>query len=263
MLYRDGTCHRTSRMSDYLSRNPPCIVAAVFLLLGGCAGTAANQDDGTSLEDPLEPMNRGIYELNSTLDKYTLKPIATGYRQALPGAVRTGIENFFGNLRSPWYSINNLLQGDGIEGLHEAGRFVANSTFGIGGLFDVATDMGLEKHKEDFGQTLAVWGVPKGPYVVVPFFGPSTLRDALAMPLDFAADPLVWYDNSAIRDKLYVLRIIDLRERYLDAEELLDDSFDPYIRLREAYLQNRRYQVYDGNPPMEDDFYEEFEEDFN
>lgn len=240
-----------------------CIVVAAFLLLGGCAASPpAPNTAQPSTADPWEPLNRHVFQTNRRLDRYTLKPIARGYQRLLPSAVRTGIDNFFVNLRSPWHSVNNLLQGDGMGTLHEAGRFLANSTFGIGGLFDVATDMGLERHREDFGQTLAVWGVPKGPYVVIPFFGPSTLRDGLAMPLDFAADPLYWYENASVRDKLYILRIINLRERYLDAEELLDDSFDPYIRLREAYLQNRRYQVHDGNPPMEDDFYEEFEEDF-
>lgn len=250
-------------MSPRHSRKPFCATAATFLVLVGCAGNPPDERAAQpSADDPWESLNRHIYQGNRRLDRYTLKPIARGYQKLLPGALRTGIDNFFVNLRSPWHSINNLLQGDGIESLHEAGRFLANSTFGIGGLIDVATDIGLEKHKEDFGQTLAVWGVPKGPYVVIPFFGPSTLRDGLAMPLDFMADPLVWYENASVRDKLYILRIINLRERYLDAEELLDDSFDPYIRLREAYLQNRRYQVYDGNPPMEDDFYEEFEEDF-
>ena len=243
-----------------------CVVsclATVLLALAGCAGNppAGNSGQATT-DDPWEPLNRNIYRMNRTLDKYSLKPVASGYRQIVPGAIRTGIDNFFVNLRTPWHSINNLLQGDGMQSLHEAGRFLFNSTFGIGGLVDVASQMGLEKHTEDFGQTLAVWGVPDGPYVVVPFFGPATLRDAVAMPLDFMADPLVWYDNSAVRDKLYVLRIVNLRERYLDAEELLEDSYDPYIRLREAYLQNRRYQVYDGDPPMEDDFYEDFEEDF-
>jgi phospholipid-binding lipoprotein MlaA len=241
---------------------PFWVIAASCLVLAGCAGNppAANTTQA-SPDDPWEPLNRRIFEGNRRLDRYTLKPIARGYRKVLPGAVRAGIDNFFVNLRGPWHSINNLLQGDGMEGLHEAGRFLVNSTVGIGGLFDVATEMGLGQHKEDFGQTLAAWGVPKGPYVVIPFFGPSTLRDGLALPLDFTADPLYWYDNSSVRDKLYILRIINLRERYLDAEGLLDDSFDPYIRLREAYLQNRRFQVYDGEPPMEDDFYEEFEED--
>lgn len=244
------------------SRKLHCILA-LLLAFGGCAGNPpARTAAQASAEDPWEGLNRNIYQVNTNLDRYTLKPVARGYREILPGALRTGIDNFFVNLRSPWHSINNLLQGDGMQALHEAGRFLFNSTFGIGGLIDVASDMGIGQYKEDFGQTLAVWGVPKGPYVVVPFFGPSTLRDALAMPLDFAADPLVWYDNSSIRDKLYVLRIIALRERYLGAEGLLEEAYDPYIRLREAYLQNRRYQVYDGNPPMEDDFYEEFEEDF-
>lgn len=239
-----------------------CIVA-VLMGLGGCAGNPPAQNAAqSSAEDPWEPLNRGIFEMNRSLDKYTLKPVARGYQQFLPGALRTGIDNFFVNLRSPWHSINNLLQGDGKQSLHEAGRFLFNSTFGIGGLIDVASDMGFEKHKEDFGQTLAVWGVPKGPYVMIPFFGPATLRDGLALPIDFLADPLTWYDNSSIRTKLWVLRIINLRERYLDAEELLEEAYDPYIRLREAFLQNRRYEVYDGDPPMEDDFYEEFEEDF-
>jgi len=245
------------------SRKLLCVAAAAFLWLGGCAGNAPTQNAAPpSAADPWESLNRDIFVANRRLDKYTLKPIATGYRRILPSALRTGIDNFFLNLRSPWHSINNLLQGDGRESLHEAGRFLFNSTFGIGGLIDVASDVGLEQHAEDFGQTLAVWGVPQGPYVMIPFFGPSTLRDGLALPLDFFADPLAWYDNSSVRTKLWVLRIINLRERYLDAEDLLDDSFDPYIRLREAYLQNRRYEIYDGNPPMEDDFYEEFEEDF-
>lgn len=249
-------------MPEYRSLNRLCVIAA-FVLLAGCAGNGPKERAAqASPDDPLESLNRGVYDVNTTLDKYTLKPLARGYRKVLPEVVRTGIDNFFVNLRSPWHSINNLLQGDGTEGLHEAGRFLANSTIGIGGLFDVASKMGIEKHNEDFGQTLAVWGVPTGPYVVIPFFGPSTLRDGLAMPLDFTADPLFWYENSSVRDKLYILRIIGLRDRFLDAEKLLDDSFDPYIRLREAYLQNRHYQVYDGNPPMEDDFYEEFEEDF-
>lgn len=262
MLHADGIRLRTIFMPALVSRKLSGVVAAALLALGGCAGAPPANNAQASAEDPWEPLNRSIYRSNRTLDKYSLKPIAKGYRQLLPGALRTGIDNFFVNLRSPWHSINNLLQGDGVESLHEAGRFVLNSTFGIGGLIDVASDMGLEEHKEDFGQTLAVWGVPKGPYVVVPFFGPATLRDGLAMPIDFLADPLYWYDNSSLRTKLYVVRIINLRERYLDAEELLEEAYDPYIRMREAYLQNRRYQVYDGNPPTEDDFYEEFEEDF-
>lgn len=248
-------------MPGHAKQKLVCTLAVLALLLGACAGNPQNaRNAAASPVDPWEPMNRRIYRTNSTLDKYSLKPIAKGYRRVLPGVVRTGIDNFFVNLRGPWEVINNLLQGKGRDGLEGTGRFLVNSTFGIGGLFDVATVMGLDRHEEDFGQTLAVWGAPDGPYVMVPFFGPQTLRDALALPLDLFADPLVWYRNSSVRDKLYVLRIINLRERYLDAEHLLEDAYDPYVRLREAYLQNRRFEVYDGNPPM-DDLYDDFEED--
>lgn len=260
-MLADGCRHRTHVMTEHALRNLTCIFA-IAVILDGCAShpSVAGSPVG-STADPWEPMNRRTYNVNRKLDQISLKPIAKGYQRAVPGPVRTGIDNFFVNLRSPWYAVNNLLQGKGRASLVEAGRFLANSTFGLGGLLDVATDMGLEPHQEDFGQTLAVWGVPDGPYVVVPFFGPQTFRDALALPLDFLADPLIHYDDSSVRDKLYILRIISLRERYLGAERLLDESFDPYIRLREAYLQNRRYEVYDGNPPMDDDFYDDFYDD--
>ena len=135
-----------------------------------------------------------------------------------------------------------------------------NSTVGLGGLLDVGTRVGLEEHDEDFGQTLAVWGMGKGPYFVIPFLGPSSVRDAFAMPVDFASNPLFYYENTSVKDKLRVLRIIDLRARLLNAERFLEDSADPYITLRESYLQNREYNIYDGNPPFDDDFYEEFED---
>jgi phospholipid-binding lipoprotein MlaA len=248
---------------DRKSRHAACTIAlaAAIALLAGCAGNMP-RDDAASATDPWEPLNRKIHRGNTNVDRYTLKPLATGYRQAIPGGVRTGINNFFTNLRSPWHSINNFLQGKPRAGFTEGGRFLFNSTFGLMGLIDVASEMGLEEHREDFGQTLAVWGVPDGPFVMVPFFGPQTLRDALVLPLDLFADPLVWYGNSSIRDKLYVLRIVNLRESFLDAARLLDDAQDPYIRLREAYLQHRRFQIYDGNPPMDDDFYDDFEDDY-
>ncbi|MEQ9562715.1 MAG: VacJ family lipoprotein, partial [Woeseiaceae bacterium] len=146
-------------------------------------------------------MNRQIHGFNTGLDEVTLKPIAKGYQAAVPQVVRTGIGNFSSNLRTPLNIINQFLQGKGRNGLSETGRFLANSTFGLGGLLDVATDMGLEKKNEDFGETFAVWGVPDGPYVVVPFLGPRTLRDAMAIPLNFLADPLFHYDNASVRDK--------------------------------------------------------------
>jgi phospholipid-binding lipoprotein MlaA len=250
-------------MPQYRFRRSVCVALLVAgtTLLCACAGSETRDDSGAP-HDPWEPMNRSIHRSNTNLDKVSLKPIASGYRKVLPSALRTGIGNFFGNLRSPWYSANNFLQGKGRAGFREGGRFLFNSTFGLLGLIDVASEMGLKAQKEDFGQTLAVWGVPDGPFVMVPFFGPQTFRDALALPIDFLADPLFHYRNSSIRDKLYILRIVDLRESFLDAGRLLEDAQDPYIRLREAYLQNRRFQVYDGNPPMDDDFYEDFEDDY-
>ena len=231
--------------------------------LGGCAAnsTTSGEESQASAEsntDPWEQTNRSIFELNRSVDNATLKPIAKGYEKVIPSFMRTGVGNFYINLRGPRNIINNFLQGKGKRGFSETGRFLINSTVGVLGLFDVATAMGLEKYREDFGQTLAVWGVPDGPYVMVPFAGPQTLRDALAYPVDMIVDPLWHYDNDRVRYlALFPLRFIEYRARFLSSEGLLEESFDPYVRLREAYLQNRRYQVYDGNPPVDEDFYDD------
>ena len=136
-----------------------------------------------------------------------------------------------------------------------------NSTLGIGGLIDVATASGMQEYSEDFGQTAAVWGIPDGPYVMLPLLGPQTLRDAVFLPVDIIFDPLYQYDNSSVRDKLYFVRLIDLRYRLLVADKFLDDSQDRYVTTRESYLQNREYEVYDGDPPVDDDFFDEFLEE--
>jgi phospholipid-binding lipoprotein MlaA len=217
--------------------------------------------DQRSPADPWEPLNRKIHGFNTGLDKVTLKPIAKGYRAVFPQFIRTGIGNFSSNLRTPLNIINQFLQGKGKNGLSETGRFLANSTFGLGGLLDVATDMGLERKNEDFGETFAVWGVPDGPYVVVPILGPRTLRDAMALPLNFLADPLFHYDNASVRDKIYFVRLVDVRERLLSADKLLEGSTDRYLTIREAYLQNRHYLIHDGSPPEDESFYEEFLEE--
>ena len=206
-------------------------------------------------------MNRSLFSVHTTIDKVSTKPLAKGYRAILPGPVRKGISNFFSNLVAPRSAINNLLQGKPGRGISEIGRFVINSTVGIGGLIDAATMSGLEEHREDFGQTAAVWGVPDGPYVMLPLLGPHTLRDAVLLPVNIVVDPLYQYDNSSVRDKLYVLRLIDLRYRLLTADKFLDDSKDTYVTIRESYLQNREYEVYDGNPPEDDDFFDEFLEE--
>jgi phospholipid-binding lipoprotein MlaA len=250
--------------ATYLLRASHFSILLALFLIGGCAVSSTASGDeqqATADVDPWETTNRRIYAFNRSLDNATLKPIAKGYEKVVPKFMRTGVTNFSRNLNGPLNIANNFLQGKGRGGFSETGRFVLNSSVGILGLFDVATKVGLERHREDFGQTFGVWGVPEGPYVVVPFFGPQTLRDAFALPLDFLADPLWHYDNDPERYQLIALRLVSLRASYLSAESLLEDSFDPYVRLREAYLQNRRYAVYDGNPPVDDDFYDDFYDD--
>ena len=202
-----------------------------------------------------------MHSFNNGLDRALLRPLAKGYEFVLPQFMRTGVGNFFDNLSTPLTAINNALQGKGGAAGSDVGRLLLNSTIGIGGLFDVATTAGLEKHDEDFGQTLAVWGVPSGPYLVFPFFGPSTVRDGLMTPFNRAADPLV-YAESSIRDKLLPLGIVDARHRLFAAEALIKDSADRYVTFRESFLQRRNYLIYDGDPPVDDDFYDDFEDDF-
>ncbi|HZD52223.1 MAG TPA: VacJ family lipoprotein, partial [Woeseiaceae bacterium] len=231
------------------------VLSGILLCLLMAGGCAANGPAGVrhSNVDPWEPMNRRIDKLNRNVDRITLKPIAKGYDKVTPAFVKHRVTNFSQNLRGPLHIVNNFLQGKGRDGLSETGRFLANSTIGILGLFDVASHMGLaERHEEDFGQTLAVWGVPSGPYVIVPFFGPQTLRDALMLPVDFLADPLLYYEEDRVRYSLYALRSIELRTRFLSVERFIEESFDRYIAVRESYLQNREYEIYDGNPPEDE-----------
>lgn len=239
--------------------------ASVLLLAVALSACASIPDDQRSEDDPWEAMNRPLYSLNTNVDKFTLKPLAKGYEKVLPRPVRKGITNFMKNLGTPRSVVNNFLQGKPARGFSELGRFVFNSTLGIGGLIDVATMAGIERHYEDFGQTAAVWGVPKGPYVMLPFIGPQTLRHAVLLPLEIVSGPLYHYNNTSVRDKLYILRAIELRARLFPAEKLLDDSKDRYVTLRESYLQYREYEIHDGNPPEDDAFFDEFleeEEDY-
>ncbi|MGH9173005.1 MAG: MlaA family lipoprotein, partial [Vicinamibacterales bacterium] len=189
---------------------------------------------------------------------YVLRPVAKGYRKVTPRPVRKGVTNFFDNLMTPIDIVNNLLQAKFVPALSDTGRLVMNTTLGIGGIFDPATDAGIPEHDEDFGQTLAVWGVPAGPYLVVPFLGPSTLRDGIALYPDSQLTPLVKYHDSNVTDKAQILYGINTRERLLGADKAIEDALDPYIFLREAYLQNRVYVIHDGNPPL-DDVYDEYD----
>lgn len=242
-------------------------LVALTASLSGCATAPSGGSDAAPVRaehDPLEPLNRSLYAINDAVDRVTLKPIARGYKAVVPEFARRGVTNFSRNLFTPRSAVNNFLQGKPGPGFSELGRFIINTTLGIGGLIDVATAQGMPVYDEDFGQTLAVWGVPEGPYLFIPILGPNTLLDAASIPIDIASDPLYHYDNSSVRDKVYFLRVIDLRMRLLTAEALLEDSKDPYLTLRESYLQNRRFQVYDGSPPSteeEEDLFEEFFEE--
>lgn len=246
-------------MPKLVANLPGFILAAIVCLLCSACATQPTAADGSKPErspaDPWEPLNRPIHYFNGSLDRVSFKPLAKGYKFIFPSFVRRGVTNFSQNLRSPLNIINHFLQGKVGDGFQQTGRFVLNSTVGLGGMIDVAATGGHEQKNEDFGQTLAVWGVPDGPYVVIPFLGPRTLRDATMIPLNIVGDLLFHYKDSSVRDKVYLLRTIDFRARLLSIEALTNDAYDPYITLREAYLQHRKYVIYDGDPP---DIYDEF-----
>jgi phospholipid-binding lipoprotein MlaA len=225
------------------------IVAALALIcvLAGCASSG-------NPNDPFEGYNRAMYSFNDKLDKYALKPTAQAYQTVTPSFVQTGIGNFFGNLADVWTAVNNLLQGKGSDGMSDLGRVIINSTLGLGGLIDIGTEAGLPKHKEDFGQTLGKWGVKPGPYIVLPLLGPSTLRDTVALPVDFKGDLWLYEDPVRVRNTGSVIRVVDKRASLLDAGNLIEDAaLDPYQFMRDAYLQRRKNQVYDGDIPDDDD----------
>ena len=225
------------------------LVAALVALQGGCAtGPNANP------KDPLEPMNRSITKFNDGLDDYVLKPVATGYRDYTPDPVQKGVGNFFRNIGDMFSTVNNGLQLKGRETAESLMRVVVNTTFGIYGIFDFASDIGLKRNPEDFGQTLGYWGVPDGPYLVLPVFGPSTVRDASTMPVEFALDPVTSHEDRVERYTATGLRVVDKRATLLATGNLLNEAaLDKYSFTRDAYLQFRRNQVYDGNPPEEPD----------
>ncbi len=221
---------------------------ALVLLSTGCAtGPNANP------KDPLEPMNRKIAVFNDTLDDNVLKPVATGYRDYTPQFFQTGVSNFFRNLSDVLSTLNNGLQLKGHDTAESFMRVTVNTVFGIYGIFDVATHIGLERHPEDFGQTLGYWGVPDGPYLVLPVFGPSTVRDSAVLPLEFTLDPVSNHNATSERNVAVVTRIVDKRASLLKTTNLLSGAaIDKYSFTRDGYLQFRRNQVYDGNPPDED-----------
>jgi phospholipid-binding lipoprotein MlaA len=235
-------------MTALRSIRRPTAAALLAVLLAGCA-TAG----GGMARDPLEPINRAVFGFNEVFDDVLMKPVAKGYRAVVPELARAGVTNFFSNIDDVWIAANNLLQGKPEEGLQDVMRVAINTVIGLGGLIDVASDAGLDKHNEDFGQTFGRWGVGSGPYLVLPFFGPSTLRDGIALfGLDYKVDP-VWNINDVpARNTLFSVRAVDRRTNALDSVQAIEAAaLDKYRFVRDSYLQRRRNLIYDGNPPRE------------
>ncbi len=229
----------------------PLRAAAVLLIAMFAAGCAATPGR-TVPDDRWEGFNRGVYKFNDTVDRAALKPVAKGYRTITPRWLRVGIGNFLGNLEYPATAANQFLQGKPKMGLRDTGRFLLNSTLGVAGLFDVATAVGLEANDEDLGQTLAVWGVGSGPYLTLPLFGPSTMRDAPTRIVDFFFDPLTYVDVpwEAVWGER-VLDVVHSRAELLTLDPTLQRTYDPYAFIRDAWVQQREFAIFDGNPPPE------------
>lgn len=227
----------------------------VAIIATGCAATPGRTPLG---DDRFEGFNRGVYKVNDAVDRAALKPTAKGYRKITPRWMRAGVSNFFANLEYPITIVNQFLQGKPGTGFKDTGRFLINTTLGVGGLFDVATPIGLEAHDEDFGQTLAKWGVNSGPFVMLPLFGPSTVRDAPSRIIDYFLDPLTHLDIPWEAEwGQRALDLVNTRAELLPLDATLERTFDPYAFIRDAWLQRREFEIFDGNPPpetLEEDF---------
>jgi len=236
---------------NYISKLRQCILLCMAAALVGCASIPAGVEP--SPHDPWEPFNRSVFEFNEGLDAYLLKPVVAGYRFVLPEFVRDGIYNFFSNYGDIYNIFYNLLQGKPGFAFNDFMRVAVNTTMGLGGFIDLATPGGLEKHKEDWGQTFGVWGVPAGPYVVLPFFGPSNVRDTFGTVADLESDYLFKYvKDVGLRNSITGLRVINARNTYYEAGDLLDGAaIDKYSFMRDAYIQRRQYQINEGRDDEE------------
>jgi phospholipid-binding lipoprotein MlaA len=225
---------------------------APLALAAGCA--TVPPDAGRDPRDPLETVNRHMFEFNEGLDRVVLKPLAQVYDKVLPQGVQDCLSNGFSNLREPSNALNNLLQGKGAAAVGDVCRFAINTTVGLLGCFDVASRMDLEKHREDFGQTLAVWGLGNGPYLVLPLFGPSTIRDTAGLGVETVLDVNFWIENVSVRNTIFGVRTVHYRDELLPTDAVIAGAaLDKYTFIRDGYLQRRRNLVYDGNPPREKD----------
>ncbi len=236
------------------------VVLSLTVFAAGCTTlsnkgphTGEAEQEQVNGHDPWEGFNRTIYRFNDEVDRLVIKPLAKGYRRVTPRPVRRSVGNFFRNLLEPTTIVNDLLQGKPLQAISDSGRFLLNSTLGIVGLFDVAAKVGVERNQEDFGQTFAVWGVPSGPYVVLPFLGPSNVRDAFGLlPYYYFTDPRLALDDRQARVALVAIDVIDFRSQLLGATRLLDMQLDPYLFSRESYRQKRLDLIYDGEPPLDE-----------
>lgn len=227
----------------------------MLILLLGLILTACSTARHPS--DPIEPFNRAVFAFNETVDRNVLKPVAKGYDKVVPSPLKRMVNNFFSNLNDIVVTFNDLLQFKFRQAASDGSRVIFNSTFGLLGLFEVTTR--LEKHNEDFGQTLRYWGVPSGPYLVLPFLGPSTVTDAVGLAVDTYAGVIHNINDDVIRNTLYVVNGIRTRANLLDKEQVLDNALDRYSFLRDAYLMRRLNLTHDGTPPRPN--YEEFEDE--
>jgi phospholipid-binding lipoprotein MlaA len=233
------------------------LVALTLAALQGCATTAGREPNP---HDPFEPFNREVTEFNEGVDRVVLKPAATWYREKVPPLVRTGVSNFFNNLGDAWSAVNALLQFRLQDAEENFARFHLNTMFGVFGIFDPASDLNIERHREDFGSTLGRWGVPAGPYIVLPLLGPSTLRDTIALPIDSRYDLVRQVDPAGTRTAMYTLRIVDRRSNLLRVSNVLEEAaLDRYSFTRDAFLQRRRAEIFtpdeerDVPPPLPDE----------
>jgi len=250
--------NEAARSIHSISRGALLVVLISSCLLSGCATINGPADP----HDPFERYNRSMYQFNESLDKAIIKPVAKAYVAVVPKPVNKGVTNFFGNLDDVIVLINDVLQLKLPQAASDATRIIFNTTVGLLGFIDVASPMGLQKHREDFGQTLGYWGIGSGPYLVLPFFGPSSPRDGIGLYVDYSRfDPTFnLVEDKASRNAMFTIDVIDSRAGLLSASRILDTAaLDPYTFTREAYLQRRRYLVYDGDPPIEE--FEDFEDD--
>jgi len=222
-------------------RRLAALVAAA--LLAGCAATP-------SRVDPLEPFNRAMFEVNDVAEKVVIKPVVNVYTTVVPSPVRTAVSNVFGNIEDLFSAVNGLLQGKPDKAGNDLGRVMVNTLWGLGGLIDVATDAGIERGNEDFGQTFGAWGIGQGPYLFIPFFGPTTIRDGSGFLIRVAAGPVGFIPDVPVRNSLYGVGYVDLQAQAKEARAVVDTAaLDRYRFIRNAYLQKRRYDVFDGEPP--------------